>query len=159
MSTTANPDGGAGALSQFTAVSAEVLQMTLTGKVGIDRVAKILYELTNTGGRFFIDVHTIAPITPAPLYRELSQEELQTLLATLQDQEQDPPDGLDEAELETFIHLLCQAVDNQPSTRFNNVRFGGIAKDASGARELQLRPIGPAQTLRSAAYRAAAPRA
>lgn len=133
MNTTANPGSNTEALSLFTALHAEVLQMTLSGKLGIDQVAKILYELSNTGGHFFIDVYTLAPVTPAPLYRELSQDEMQTLLATLQAEEQNPPAGLDVAVLETFIHLLSLAVGNQTSTRFNYVRFGEIAKDASGA--------------------------
>jgi len=133
MDTTPNPASPTGRLTQFTAARAEVLQMTISGRLGIDQVAKILYELSNTGGRFFIDVHTVAPITPAPLYRELSQEELQTLLATLQAEEQHPPSGLDETELDTFIHLLSQAVATQPSTRFNFIRFGEVVRDASGA--------------------------
>ena len=87
MNTSANPasaTSATGGFTQFTAVHAEVLQMTLSGRYGIDQVAKILYELSNTGGRFFIDVHTVAPITPAPLYRELSLTEMQSLLTTLQ---------------------------------------------------------------------------
>jgi hypothetical protein len=133
MDTTPNPASRTGRLTQFIAARAEVLQMTISGRLGIDQVAKILYELSNTGGRFFIDVHTVAPITPAPLYRELSQEELQTLLATLQDEEQHPPSGLDESELETFIHLLSQALATQPSNRFNFIRFGEVVRDASDA--------------------------
>ena len=133
MNPTTNTENTAGAFSQFTAVDAEVLQMTLTGRQGIDQVAKILYELSTTGGRFFIDVHPIAPITPAPLYRELSLEEMQALLATLRAEEQNPPSGLDVPALRAFIDLLCQAVDNQPSTRFNYIRFGGIVRDTSSA--------------------------
>jgi hypothetical protein len=133
MNTTPNPASPTGMLTQFTAVRADVLQMTISGRLGIDQVAKILYELSNTGGRFFIDVHTIAPITPAPLYRELSQEELQTLLATLQDEEQHPPAGLDLPALQTFIHLLSQAVGSQPSNRFNYISFGEVVRDTSDA--------------------------
>jgi len=133
MNTTQNPASPTGMLTQFTAVHAEVLQMTISGRLGIDQVAKILYELSNTGGRFFIDVHTIGPITPAPLYRELSQEEMQTLLATLQAEEQDPPAGLDLTTLQTFIHLLSQAIGSQSSNRFNYISFGEVVRDTSNA--------------------------
>jgi len=133
MDTTTNPASATGRFSQFTAVHAEVLQMTISGRMGVDQVAKILYELSNTGGRFFIDVHTIAPITPAPLYRELSPEEMQSLLTTLQAEEQNPPSGLDLPSLQTFINLLSQAVGSQPSHRFNYIRFGSVVHDACNA--------------------------
>lgn len=133
MSTTIGQNASAETLSQFTALQAEVTQMHLTGKLGIDQVAEILYEPDANGfGHFFINAYTIAPIHPAPLYRQLSLDEMRTLLITLQEEEQHIPSELDRVLLRTFIHLLSQAIENQPSTRFVNARFGEITSDAHG---------------------------
>lgn len=122
-----------GTLSQFVALQAEVTQMHLTGRLGVDQVAEILYEPDANGfGHFFINTYTIAPIQPAPLYRQLSLDEMRTLLVSLKEEEQRIPNGLDPVLLRTFIHLLSQAIENQPSTRFANARFGTVTRDAHG---------------------------
>jgi hypothetical protein len=133
MNTTIGQNTPAETLSQFTALQAEVTQMHLTGRLGTDQVAEILYEPdANAVGHFFINAYTIAPIHPAPLYRQLSLDEMRTLLVTLKAEEQRIPYELDPVLLHTFIHLLSQAIENQPSTRFANARFGKITRDAYG---------------------------
>ncbi len=107
--------------------------MHLTGRLGVDQVAEILYEPDANGfGHFFINAYTIAPVHPAPLYRQLSLDEMRTLLVTLKEEEQRVPYELDPVLLRTFIHLLSQAIENQPSTRFVNARFGTVMRDAYG---------------------------
>ena len=120
-------------LSQFIALQAEVTQMHLTGRLGVDQVAEILYEPDANGfGHFFINAYTIAPVYPAPLYRQLSLDEMRTLLVTLKEEELRIPYELDPVLLRTFIHLLSQAIENQPSTRFANARFGAVTRDTHG---------------------------
>ena len=120
-------------LSQFIALQAEVTQMHLTGRLGVDQVAEILYEPDANGfGHFFINAYTIAPVYPAPLYRQLSLDEMRTLLITLKEEELRIPYELDPVLLRTFIHLLSQAIENQPSTRFANARFGAVTRDTHG---------------------------
>ncbi len=58
---------------------------------------------------------------------------MRTLLATLRAEEQHVPSGLTPTFFRTFIHLLSQAIEHQPSTRFANARFGEVVQDTHGA--------------------------
>jgi hypothetical protein len=123
-------------LAQFVAVHAEIDQtrIFLSGKIGIDEVAEILAEPGTDGAfHFYISHHVIAPIVPAPLYRELSHDELPVLLAALRKEEQHPPATIDLGVLRIFVHQLAWTLEHQPSARFNGTRFGAIVRTASGA--------------------------
>src|SRR5258708_18300631 len=85
-------------LSQFVALHSELEQqhILLTGKLGIDEVAEILAEPGTDGViHFYISQHVIAPIVPAPLYRELTSDELKSLQGALKKEEHHLPATLD----------------------------------------------------------------
>lgn len=123
-------------LAQFVALHAEIDQqrISLTGKLGIDEVAEILAEPGTDGViHFFISQHIITSIVPAPLYRELTGDELRTLLGALKKEEQHLPATLDGGVFRLFVHQLAYKIEHRPSTRFNEARFGAIVRTDSGA--------------------------
>lgn len=121
---------GSATLAQFVAQQAEIDRMWLRGHLGNEGAMNILYEVGPDGqGHFFVSgVGLLANtlLMPATLEQE------RTLLEALRAQEQHPVAGLDLPVLRAFIHLLACEIENQPSTRFNNARFGDIAREASG---------------------------
>jgi hypothetical protein len=122
-------------IAHFVALHAELdhTRIFLTGKIGTDVAAEILAETGTDGAfHFYISQHVIAPITPAPLYRELTDEQLPQLLAALEKEEAHPPGSLDIGALRLFVHQLAHKVEHPPSARFNGVRFGAILRTAGG---------------------------
>ena|SRR5207248_6585300 len=124
------------ALAQFVALHAELDQQRifLTGKLGIDEVAELLAE-PGTDGRvhFYISHHLIAPVVPAPLYRELTTDEQHVLIGALKKEEHHLPTTLDVAVFRRFVHELSYSLEHRPSERFNGTRFGAVVRTESGA--------------------------
>jgi hypothetical protein len=123
-------------LAQFVALHAELDQQRifLTGKLGIDQVAELLAEPGTDGAiHFYISQHAIAPIVPAPLYRELTSDELPVLQSALKREEHHLPATLDAGVFHMFVHQLAYKLEHPPSVRFNATRFGAIVKTTSGA--------------------------
>jgi hypothetical protein len=122
-------------LAQFVALHAELdeQRIFLTGKLGIDEVAELLAEPGTDGAiHFYISQHVIAPIVPAPLYRELTSDELPVLQHALKKEDHHLPATLDVGVFRMFEHQLAHTLDHPPSTRFNATRFGAIVKTESG---------------------------
>jgi hypothetical protein len=122
-------------LDEFVALHAvlDTPRIFLTGKLGSDEVAELLAEpagLSDGLIHFYISHFKAAPVTPAPLYRELTSEELPVLLATLKKQEHHPPGTLDLGILRMFVHELAHKVHHPPSARFEGARFGAIVRAA-----------------------------
>lgn len=126
-----------GGLSHFRPGQATVLQMTLSGGLGVDTVATVRYDGSGgPPGRFFIQARPV-PL-PAGPEREMSADELRALKGALEQQHHQPhgTPGPDAAALQTFIHLAAMALHRPhavPSATFDHARFGTIEKDAAGA--------------------------
>ena len=131
MDTTTNQTNDPSMFSQFTPAQATLPGMTLTGRLGIDQVAVISYDPNNAQGNFTLTVHLAGQVEPHHI-AVLTQSMMQDLLDNLQEEALNPPSGLDTTLLQTFIYLLTQALNVQPSTRFTMARFGDITADASG---------------------------
>jgi hypothetical protein len=131
LDTMANQASGPSMFSQFTASQVTLAGMTLTGRQGVDQVAVINYDPNNALGNFTLAVHLPGQVEPHHII-VLNQSMMQDLLDDLQEEALNPPPGLDTTLFQTFIYLLTQALNVQPSTRFNLARFGDIAEDASG---------------------------
>jgi hypothetical protein len=120
-------------LEQFVALHAVVEPplIFLDGKLGSDEVARLLAEpgrLSDGLIHFYISHFKAGPVTPAPLYRELTSEELSVLLATLKEQEHHPPATLDVRIMRMFVHELAHKVHHPPSTRFDGALFDSIVR-------------------------------
>jgi hypothetical protein len=123
-------------LAQFVALHAvlDEQRIFLTGKLGIDEVAEILAEPGTDGAiHFYISQHVIAPVVPAPLYRELTSDELPALFGALKKEEHHLPATLDPGVFRMFVHHLAYNIEHRPSTRFTAARFGAIVRTTSGA--------------------------
>jgi hypothetical protein len=115
-----------GALTDFKAAHASVGQIRLYGPPQVDRTTEISYD----EGAFKIQVVGF----PGPIGRDrdLTEDEKRALLSSLQEELESPPTGLDVLAARAFVDLLSRDLSRQTSTRFDNVRFGDIARDPTG---------------------------
>ena len=130
-----NASTDSSSLSQYIAQQATqqatVDSIWLHGKLGNQGAMNILYEATPNGqGDFSVSSLGLLSNT---LLIQATPEQKKTLLEALRAEEHNPPSGLDVPVLRAFIHLLAQSVEDQPSTRFANARFGEIVQDMGGA--------------------------
>lgn len=119
--------------SSFTALGGEV-QLYLSGKLATGEVANFFYtDDPRAPAHFMKNVYDPQRVHPIDLWVTLFDQEMPSLLAALKEAEKNISPGLDPLCLRSFIHELTQAIENQPSTRFNNARFSDIAQDRNGA--------------------------
>ena len=122
------PDSKPTDVSGFTASQALMILRLESGDITTGRGTEIVYDQ----GRFTISIRASqgGPTFPP---RDLTDEEMRSLLGSLQHQLDNPPVSVDVVALETFVRLLSRALRFEPSTRFDHARFAAVAEDPSGA--------------------------
>ncbi len=112
----------------FTASQALMTLRLESGDIDTGRGTEVVYD----HGRFTISVRA-SQGGPTFGPRDLTDDEMRALLASLQQELKDPTVSVDVVALETFVGLLTRALRHHPSTRFDHVRFAEVVEDPSGA--------------------------
>ncbi len=118
-------------LSHFHAAQLTPLSIKATGPLGVDVIASIRYDGTGGAGRFYVATRVLP--RPESTEREMTREEMKSLLGALSHDKKTEKATADGALLAIFHHLLDEALKQpEPSHLFDQVRFAEIKQSPNG---------------------------